>query len=69
MAQANASQQMAADYGDEGEEGSMDNAAMNEGGVQDLMALANNPQFAMLRQRIMQNPNFYNEFMSMLQQT
>lgn len=52
MAQANASQQMAQDYGDEGEEGSMD-PNMNEGGIQDLMALANNPQFAMLRQRIM----------------
>lgn len=59
---------MANDYGDEGDEGSMD-APMNEGGVQNLMALANNPQFAMLRQRIMQNPNFYNEFMTMLQQT
>jgi hypothetical protein len=57
---------MAADYGDEGEEGSMD-PGMSEGGIQDLMALANNPQFAMLRQRIMQNPNFYNEFMTMLQ--
>lgn len=69
MAQANASAQMA-DYGDEHEdEGSMDPSALPEGGVNDLMALANNPQFAMLRQRIMQNPSFYNEFMSMLQQT
>eukprot|EP00351_Strombidinopsis_sp_SopsisLIS2011_P003180 CAMPEP_0116876152 /NCGR_PEP_ID=MMETSP0463-20121206/8166_1 /TAXON_ID=181622 /ORGANISM="Strombidinopsis sp, Strain SopsisLIS2011" /LENGTH=60 /DNA_ID=CAMNT_0004522615 /DNA_START=605 /DNA_END=787 /DNA_ORIENTATION=- len=59
-----------ADYGDEHEdEGSMDPSALPEGGVNDLMALANNPQFAMLRQRIMQNPSFYNEFMSMLQQT
>jgi len=33
-----------------------------------LASFANNPQFAMLAQRMRENPAFYQEFMQMLQQ-
>lgn len=45
------------EYGDEGEEGSAD----FEGNP--FEAFASNPGFAQLRQRILQSPAFYQEFM------
>ena len=45
------------DYGDEGEEGSM------PAGANPFAALAQNPNFGMIRQRILQDPNFYQQFM------
>lgn len=51
------------DYGAEGEgEGQPD-----AGGMAALQEMANNSHFANLRQRIMENPNFYVEFLQMLQ--
>lgn len=37
------------------------------GGENPLAALAQNANFAMIRQRILQDPSFYNQFMSQLQ--
>lgn len=49
------------EYGDEGEEeGSM------PAGANPFAALAQNPNFAMIRQRILQDPNFYQQFMQQL---
>jgi hypothetical protein len=46
------------EYGDEGdEEGSM------PAGANPFAALASNPNFGMIRQRILQDPNFYQQFM------
>lgn len=42
------------DYGDE--EGSAD---IGGGGANPFAALASNPNFALIRQRILQDPNFY----------
>lgn len=53
-------QAMEGDYGDE-DDGSVDPGAMG-----DLAAFAQNPQFQQLRQRMIQNPQFYQEFMQML---
>ena len=51
------------DYGDEYEgEGSGAPGADMAGG-NPLAALANNPSFAMIRQRIISDPNFYQQFM------
>jgi UV excision repair protein RAD23 len=46
------------DYGDEGA----------DAGGNPLAALANNPNFEQLRQRIVQDPQFYQQFMAQLQQ-
>ncbi len=61
-APAQAYQDDGGDYGDEVGEG-------NAGGLGGLEALANNPNFAAIRQRIIQDPNFYQQFMQQLQQT
>lgn len=50
------------DYGDE--EGSMDPMGM---GGNPLAALAQNPNFNIIRQRILQDPQFYQQFISQLQ--
>jgi hypothetical protein len=50
------------DYGDEGEEDASIGAEGGAGG-NPFAALAQNPNFAMIRQRILQDPNFYNQFM------
>jgi UV excision repair protein RAD23 len=47
------------DYGDE--EGSADPMAM---GGNPFAALASNPNFNVIRQRILQDPSFYQQFMS-----
>lgn len=60
---------MGDDYGDEGdEEGSSVGGAM-PGGANPFAALAQNPNFALIRQRILQDPNFYNQFMQQLAQS
>lgn len=61
LAQMQAAHNMGA--GEE-EEGSYD----DEGGLGGLAAFVNNPQFQMLRQRMLQNPAFFQEFMATLQQ-
>ncbi len=49
------------DYGDEGEdEGSGIGGAGMPGGANPFAALASNPNFGLIRQRILQDPNFYN---------
>lgn len=50
-----AGEDMGEDYGDE--EGS------EPLGGNPFAALASNPNFALIRQRILQDPNFYNQFM------
>ena len=47
---------------DYGEEGSADMAGGNP-----FAALASNPNFALIRQRILQDPAFYQQFMTQLQ--
>jgi hypothetical protein len=49
------------EYGDEGGEGGF-------GGAEDLAALAQNPNFEAIRQRITQDPAFYQQFMDQLAQ-
>jgi hypothetical protein len=39
---------------------------MDQAGVAAMMEMANNPNFPQLRARILQNPAFYQEFMTML---
>ncbi len=57
------------DYGDEyGDEGD-DNAGGMPAGANPFAALASNPNFGMIRQRILQDPNFYNQFMQQLAQS
>jgi hypothetical protein len=41
-------------------------ANMDQAGVAAMMEMANNPNFPQLRARILQNPAFYQEFMTML---
>ena len=49
-----------ADYGDEyGDEGDDDGAGGLPAAGNPFAALASNPNFAMIRQRILQDPNFY----------
>ena len=49
-----------ADYGDEyGDEGEDDSAGGMPAGANPFAALASNPNFGMIRQRILQDPNFY----------
>jgi hypothetical protein len=49
-----------ADYGDEyGDEGDDDGAGGIPAGANPFAALASNPNFGMIRQRILQDPNFY----------
>ena len=56
------------DYGDE--EGSANIAGGGAGaGGNPFAALASNPNFALIRQRILQDPNFYQQFMQQLAQT
>lgn len=47
--------------------GEEDASADTSGVGADMAAFFNNPQFAQIRQRILQNPQFYNEFMQMMQ--
>lgn len=55
--------EFADDYGDE-EGGEPVGAGAGAGaGANPFAALAGNPNFAMIRQRILQDPNFYNQFM------
>jgi hypothetical protein len=50
----------AGDYGDEyGDEGDDDGAGGFPAGANPFAALASNPNFEMIRQRIRQDPNFY----------
>lgn len=65
-------------YGDEGmddegedEEGSADfgNYNLDPQTMQALQALVNNPSFPMIRQRMVQDPNFSQQFLQQLQQT
>jgi hypothetical protein len=51
---------MGDDYGDEG---------AGAAGGNPFAALASNPNFEQIRQRIATDPNFYNQFMQQLQQT
>ena len=44
------------EYGDEGDDG----AGGMPAGANPFAALASNPNFGMIRQRILQDPNFYN---------
>jgi len=53
------------EYGEEGEEG----AGSMPAGANPFAALASNPNFGMIRQRILQDPNFYNQFMQQLAQS
>ena len=53
------------EYGDEGDEG----AGGMPAGANPFAALASNPNFGMIRQRILQDPNFYNQFMQQLSQS
>lgn len=49
-----------ADYGDEyGDEGEEEGSAGMPAGANPFAALASNPNFGMIRQRILQDPNFY----------
>lgn len=58
---------MGDDYGEEGEEeGSSVGGGVGVGGANPFAALAQNPNFALIRQRILQDPNFYNQFMQQL---
>jgi hypothetical protein len=53
------------EYGDEGDDG----AGGMPAGANPFAALASNPNFGMIRQRILQDPNFYNQFMQQLAQS
>ena len=58
------------DYGDEyGDEGEDDGAGGMPAGANPFAALASNPNFAMIRQRILQDPSFYQQFMQQLSQS
>jgi len=46
------------EYGDEGDDGA--GAGNMPAGANPFAALASNPNFGMIRQRILQDPNFYN---------
>lgn len=52
------------EYGDEGDDGA--GAGGMPAGANPFAALASNPNFGMIRQRILQDPNFYNQFMQQL---
>lgn len=58
------------DYGDEGGAnpgvGGGSAGAGGAGAGNPFAALASNPNFAMIRQRIIQDPNFYQQFMATL---
>lgn len=56
---------------DEGEEGSADlgNYNLDANTMQQIQALVSNPSFPMIRQRMVQDPNFSQQFMQQLQQT
>jgi hypothetical protein len=55
------------DYGDEyGEESE---EPLGGGAGNPLAAIAQNPNFQLIRQRILQDPSFYNQFMQQLAQT
>lgn len=54
------------EYGDEGDDGA---AGGMPAGANPFAALASNPNFGMIRQRILQDPNFYNQFMQQLAQS
>lgn len=58
---AGAGDEIGDDYGDE--EGSSDPFAGGAGG-NPFAALAANPNFNLIRQRMLQDPNFYQTFMS-----
>ena len=62
---------MGDDYGDEGDEdASLGGEGLGAGaGGNPFAALAQNPNFALIRQRILQDPNFYNQFMQQLAQS
>lgn len=55
---------MGDDYGDEGDEDASVGSNLGGGampaGANPFAALAQNPNFALIRQRILQDPNFYN---------
>lgn len=55
------------EYGDEGDDGA--GAGSMPAGANPFAALASNPNFGMIRQRILQDPNFYNQFMQQLAQS
>jgi|LauGreDrversion4_2_1035121.scaffolds.fasta_scaffold303349_2 hypothetical protein len=58
------------EYGDEyGDEGDDAGAGGMPAGANPFAALASNPNFGMIRQRILQDPNFYNQFMQQLAQS
>ena len=49
--------------GEEGEEYGDEEGSADIGGANPFAALAQNPNFALIRQRILQDPNFYQQFM------
>lgn len=55
-------------YGEEDEDPSVGGGSM-PAGANPFAALAANPNFGLIRQRILQDPNFYNTFMQQLQQS
>lgn len=48
------------DYGDEGDDDPSVGGGSMPAGANPFAALASNPNFALIRQRILQDPNFYN---------
>jgi len=52
---------------DEGDDYGAEEGSADPTGMAALQEMANNSHFANLRQRIMENPNFYVEFLQMLQ--
>lgn len=69
--QAMASQGVGADDGDDGGDAPMYGGAGGMGGGaggNPLAELAQNPHFAVIMQRIREDPNFYQEFMTKLAQ-
>ena len=62
------------DYGDEGDEGGdglggLAQYNLDAPTMQAIQALVSNPSFPMIRQRMIQDPNFSTQFMQQLQQT
>lgn len=57
------------DYGDEDPSASVGGGQPGGAGANPFAALASNPNFALIRQRIISDPNFYTQFMQQLQQT
>ncbi len=55
---------MGDDYGDEGEEDASHGGM--PAGANPFAALSQNPNFTLIRQRILQDPNFYQQFMQQL---